>query len=147
MTLLGFMLLLVVCSFLATFAFSILMVALVTVLAIPTRIRALAYPVLTVTLVAQAYFWGLWAAYCSMMAMEWSASATFPPIYYLVALGGVTSPIGWMSHKEMATARSGGEAVGIQRGTVLYGSIALAAYIVFSIWPTARQTIYPWIAG
>lgn len=147
MTLLGFLLILVVSSFIATFAFSLLLMLVVGLLAVAARMRVLAYPALGASFAAQAYFWGIWAAYCSVMAARWATDATFPSLYYLVALGACTSPISWMSHKEMATARSAGEVVGIQRGSTLYGLIAVVAYIVFSIWPATRQTVYGWIVG
>jgi hypothetical protein len=99
-----------------------------------------------VAFAVQAYFWGIWAAYCSVMARSWAASATYPIVYYFFVLSACASPITWMSQKEMATARSAAEALGIVRGTVLYSLIAVVAYLIFTIWPTTRETIYGWIA-
>jgi hypothetical protein len=147
MTLLGFMLILVVSSFAATFGFALLMMLFLPLFAAVARLPALTYPVIGVSLAAQAYFWGIWAAYCSAMAARWAVDATFPSLYYLVAFSASAGPIGWMSHKEMATARSAGEVVGIQRGTALYGLLVAVAFIVFSIWPASRHTVYGWIWG
>jgi hypothetical protein len=145
--LLGFLLILLVSSFAATVAYALLMMLFVPLFSVAARLPSLTYPAVGISFVAQAYFWGVWAAHCSVLAARWADSASFPMLYYLLALSASAGPIGWMSHKEMATARSVREVVGIQRGTALYGLLVAVAFIVFSIWPASRHMVYGWILG
>jgi hypothetical protein len=111
-----------------------------------TKMTVLSYPVLGLLFVAQLYFWGLWAAYCSSLVAIYSSSSevTSKCFYLLIGFGFCASPIGWLAYKEQTTAESSTERKGIQKGASMYGLLAIVAYIVFSIWPRLMYLPYSW---
>ena len=141
MSLLLFFILLVVYSLLATVVFSFLMMPVIGLMVVGSRVRVLAYPIMGIAVLVQLYFWGLWAALCSVQASNWAADSSVPFLYYLMALFAVSSPIMNMARKEMS-GQSARAAQGIMTGSVFYGLFAVVAYLVFSIWPVVRQGAY-----
>jgi len=146
----GFLLRLLIGDFLVPIVFSFMIVPLLGLLALTNRgkpnLSLLGYPVLALLLLAQLYFWGMWAAYCAALAVVRAShpDVTHSWLYYVVAFLCVTAPIGYLSSQEQASGTSAQEARGIQRGSTLYGAFAIVAFLAFSLWPGLMATPYSW---
>lgn len=106
-----------------------------------------AIPMLVVAVAFQAYFWGLWGGFCSATAIKHSAmpDVSHHWLYYVVGFGFCTAPLSWMASKERMMSQTAEEARGVERGASQYSLIAIAAFIVFSIWPSLSEWPYSWI--
>ena len=79
---------------------------------------ALSYvPTYLLTVGAQVYFWGAWAAYCAALAVSRAASPTVTDgwSYYVTAFISLGGPLGYLSSKEKAMAESSTEVSWILR--------------------------------
>lgn len=147
----GFFFRLLVGSVLAPFAFAFMLMPFIGIMALTVRrgtskLSPLAYPAFTVALLAQLYFWGMWAAYCAALAVVRAShpDVTHTWLYYVVAFLFVTAPIGYLASKEQSSVASAQEGRGIQRGSTLYSAFAILAFLAFSFWPALMTTPYGW---
>lgn len=147
----GFVARLFVGSFLVPFAFGLLLIPLMWLMSLTMRggdqprATPLTYPAMALTGIAQLYFWGLWAAYCAALVVSRTATpgVTHKWLYYLVAFVSLTSPFGYMMHKEQVAATQR-QAQSIASGTMFYSGAAIVAFAVFVFWPGLIQTPYGW---
>ena len=150
----GFVLRLFIGDLVAVFAFSLMIVIFLRILqptATKSEWKALPddYPRLGLLLFAQLCYWGMWAAFCAALAWVRSFNqglmAAFG--YYAIAFFFLIGPLAYLSSKEQTVAISGQEVRGIRRGTTLYRGFAIAAFIIFALWPRLMFTIkaYGWI--
>lgn len=150
----GFVLRLLVGSFLAPILFSFLLVPLLGLLALTVRrgkpkLSLIGYPVLAMLVLAQVYFWGMWAAYCAFLAMVRASNpdVTHRWLYFVVAFLFVTAPVGYLSSQEQVAATSAQEVRGIRQGSKLYSGFAVVAFLAFSLWPSLMLIPYGWFTG
>jgi hypothetical protein len=115
----------------------------------PPRPSLLTYPMMVVVAVVQAYFWGLWAAYCAALVISRIAywGVTHKWLYYAVALQALLTPLAYLMSKERMSATTQREARGIASGTMLYSAVALVAFAVFVCWPGLIYVPYGWASG
>ena len=151
MTFWGFVFRLAVGSVAAPIVFSFMVVPLFGLLALTVRrsdskLTPLAYPVLALLFISQLYLWGMWASYCAGLAVVRASDpeVTHTWLYYLVAFMFVTAPLAYLASKEQAAATSVGEVQKIQRGSILYKGAAIAAFVMFSLWPALMTVPYGW---
>jgi hypothetical protein len=147
----GFVLRLFIGSLVAPFAFSLMIVVLLRLLQ-PTatkgewKVPPADYLRLGLLMLAQLYFWGMWAAYCAGLAWVRSFHQGMPTafLYYAIAFLFLSGPIGYLSFKEQKLADSIHEARGIRRGMALYRAFAIVAFIIFALWPRLMPIIKPY---
>ena len=96
--------------------------------------------------IVQAYYWGMWAAYCSNLALSYSEQPeiNYKWVCYIVGLLFCLAPISWLTYKEKSSAESTDRQNKIQKGANLYSVITLLAFVVFSIWPQFMNLLYGW---
>ena len=148
-----FLIIMIAADFLCFIIFAFLVTALLAPLALVGRknsvalITAVAIPQIILAGVVQIYFWGLWAAFCSAMAAKYSVMPEISHhwVYYVVAFLCCTAPITYMESREIAAAENASEASSTRRGTSVYRAIAIAAFVVFSIWPSLYSWPYSWV--
>lgn len=101
-------------------------------------------PLIVIAGIGQAYFWILWASYCTQTVQIFIASPTVTHswIYYVTGFFSVTGPIGYLSSKESQSASSYEEQKRIKTGTVYYSLIAVVAFIVFCVWTDLLSSKY-----
>lgn len=150
----GFVLRLLVGAFLAPIVLGFVLMPFLGLLALTVRrgnskLSPLGYPVLALGALAQFYFWGMWAAYCAFLALVRAShpDVTHAWLYYVVAFLFVTTPVGYLMSKELASAGSYREVRGIQSGSVLYSGFAIVAFVAFSVWPGLVAVPYGWFVG
>jgi hypothetical protein len=150
----GFVFRLLVGAVLAPIAFAFMLMPFIGLMALTARggrskLSPVAYPVLALALLAQLYFWGMWAAYCAALALVRASHevVTHTWLYYIVGFLFVTAPIGYLASKEQASAASAAEGGGIQRGSTLYSAFAILAFLAFVVWPPLMTTPYGWFVG
>jgi hypothetical protein len=104
-------------------------------------------PMLVVAIAFQAYFWGLWAAFCSATAVKHSAmpEVSHHWLYYVIGFGFCVAPLGWLASKERMMSQTTEDARAVERGASQYSLIAIVAFIVFSVWPSLSEWPYSWI--
>jgi hypothetical protein len=150
----GFIFRLLVGSFLAPIAFAFMLTPFMGLMALTARgsrprLSSVAYPVLAISFLAQTYFWGMWAAYCAALTIVRVShpSVTHTWLYYTVTFLFVTAPIGYLASKEQASAASAEEGCGINRGSTLYSTLAILAFLAFMLWPALMAKPYGWLIG
>jgi len=135
----------IISDFISIFIFSFFVIALMLPLAplglLGDKINSgfatvISFPLIIVAGVGQAYFWVLWAAYCTQTVQIFIASPTVTHswIYYVTGFFSVTGPIGYLSSKESQSTNSYEEQKRIKSGTFYYSLVAIVAFIVFCIW-------------
>jgi hypothetical protein len=150
----GFFFRLLVGSVLAPIAFAFMLMPFIGLMAVTVRggkpkLSPFAYPVFALALLAQLYFWGMWAAYCAALAI---VRASHPDVahtwlYYVVTFLFVAAPIGYLASKEQPSAALAQEGRGIQRGSTLYSTFAILAFLAFVFWPALMTKPYGWFIG
>ena len=145
---------LLVGSVVAPFAFAFVLMLFMGLMAVAVRgggprLSPFAYPVFALAVLAQLYFWGMWAAYCAALALVRAShpDVTHTWLYYVVAFLFVTAPIGYLASKEQASATSAQEGRRIQRGSTLYSTFAILAFLAFVFWPALMTKPYGWFIG
>jgi len=138
---------LLISTLLVPFVFAFMLMPLIGLMATAVRgsgsIRA-SHPYVLFLGGIQIYFWGLWGAYCGSVATAYSSSPdVHRSLYYLIALGFCTAPIGWMAHKE--SVGDPGRGRDIQRGAVLYSIPAIVGFVTQARWPRALSPLYGWV--
>lgn len=134
----------------ALLIFSLVVVALAAPLALFSRSRnppkALVVPFFALLAGGQVYFWGLWAAFCVAATYHYTTKpeVTWNWLYWAAGFVWCASLIGYLSHNEQLMSESTAEAAGVQKGTMFYSLIALAAYVAFAIWPRLMIWPYGW---
>jgi hypothetical protein len=152
-----FVIRLLVGAFVAPIAFSFMLVPLASLLGLtmrgagaqPSPIRT--YPIFALLFLVQMYFWGLWAAYCSSLAVTratFDAGAGFHWLYYVVAFLFVMAPLGYLTSMERRSASSSGDAHHVQWGAGLYSGLTIIAFVAFAVSPRLMNLIpaYGWVA-
>lgn len=147
----GFVLRLFIGDLVAVFAFSLMVVVLLRLLQ-PTatkgewKVPPADYLRLGLLMLAQLYFWGMWAAYCAGLAWvrSFQQGIATALLYYAVAFLFLCGPIGYLGSKEQKLADSIHEVRGIRRGMALYRAFALVAFIIFALWPRLMFIIKPY---
>jgi len=145
-----FLITMVVADFVCTIAFSLLLVAIMSPLALLARQERAAVAVALVVVilagVLQIYFWGLWAAFCSAIAVKYSAlpGVSYHWVYYVIGFLSCTAPLSYLARQEVAVAENAAEANNTRRGTSVYSAIAIVAFVLFCIWPTLYSWPYSW---
>lgn len=101
-------------------------------------------PLIVIAGIGQAYFWILWASYCTQTVQIFIASPTVTHswIYYVTGFFSVTGPIGYLSSKESQAASSYEEQKRVKTGTVYYSLIAVVAFMVFCVWTDLLSSKY-----
>ncbi|MEX0662944.1 MAG: hypothetical protein WEA58_02170 [Balneolaceae bacterium] len=144
-----FNLLLLFAGFVAVFIFSITLVIIMSPLFLvsdsedPAKI--LMYPLIGIGGIYQVYFWALWASYCVAITYKFTTDpATWSWLYFICGFLWCVSLIGWLSSKEQQGAKSLSEVKSIQGGSTFYSIIAVAAFIVFALWPSLMEMPFGW---
>jgi len=93
----------------------------------------------------QIYFWGGWSAFCVAVAYNFTSKpeVTWDWLYFVTGFFQSTALIEWLSYKERMV-RTAEDQRSIQSGTMWYSLVAIAAYIVFAIWPHLMNAPYGW---
>jgi hypothetical protein len=150
----GFVLRLFIGDLVAVFAFSLMVVVLLRLLQ-PTatkgewKVPPADYLRLGLLMLAQLYFWGMWAAYCAGLAWvrSFQQGIATTLLYYAIAFLFLSGPIGYLASEEQKVADSSHEAHGIRRGAVLYGAFTTVAFIIFALWPPVMVVPYGWFVS
>ena len=103
-------------------------------------------PFLILVVAFQIYFWGAWSAFCVAVAYNFASKpeVTWDWLYFITGFFESTSLIGWLSYKERMGS-SAEDQRGIAAGTMWYSLVAIAAYLVFAIWPDLMNVPYGWL--
>jgi hypothetical protein len=105
-------------------------------------------PFLVLLFLAQAYFWGAWAAFSVALTTRFTAKpeVTWDWLYWLAGFSLCTSLVGWFASKERAT-RAAAEQPAIEHGAMLYWVLCAVCFIGFGLWPSLMQLPYGWFTG
>lgn len=108
--------------------------------------KAFMLPLMGIAGIYQIYFWGFWSAFCVAMTIRFTQKpeVTWDWLYWITGFMECTALIGWLAYKERQGSRSLAEVRGIERGTVLYSLIAIAAFLVFAFAPSLMLRPYGW---
>ena len=140
-------------GFVAVLIFSVGLMACVAPLALfgksDSPPKAVTLPVLGIAGIYQIYFWELWSAFCVAMTIRFTQKpeVTWDWIYWVVAFMECYSLIGWLAYKEQASSQSRAEVRAIQGGTLLYGPVAILAFVVFAFNPSLMIAPYGWCSS
>jgi hypothetical protein len=146
---LKFFFLLLVAGFPAIMLFSCGLIAFLAPLAILAKSEKppaiLMIPIIVLAGAFQIYFWGAWSAFCVSVAYRFTSKpeVTWDWFYFVTGFFESMSLIGWFCHKERMS-RSVEDRQSIATGTMWYSLVAIAAYIVFAIWPHLTKVPYGW---
>ncbi len=147
---LKFVVTMAIADFVCILVFSLVMVAVFAPFMLIARnesaLKVAAVPMTVIGGSLQVYFWGLWGAYCAGAAIKFSAMPVVSHhwVYYVIAFMFCTAPLGYLASREIGTAQDSGEARSIQRGSSIFGTIAIVAFILFCIWPNLTARPYSW---
>ena len=142
---------LLVSGFVTVLIFSIGFIVLASPLALFAKLnnppKMILFPLMSITGIYQIYFWGLWSAYCVVVAIKFTQKpeVTWDWLYWVTGFMWCTSLIGWLAHKEMQGSQSLDETQEIQKGTAFYSVIAVVAFIVFAFFPSLIVLPYSWV--
>lgn len=147
----GFLIIMVLGGLACRFLFSFwLMPSLLLMAALGKSEKAakfLAWPVLISASLWQLYFWGMWAAFCSVVARLYALSpqTSHPWIYYVLALADVALPLGHLTSAEAQTEDPGEDMAAFYRGAFSYWLATIVMFGVFCIWPSLMAPLFGWI--
>lgn len=145
-----FNVLLLTAGFLALLIFSAGVMACLAPLALISKSehppRVLVFPVMGIAGIFQIYFWGLWAALCVALTINFTQKpeVTWDWLYWIAGFMESTSLIGWLAHTEQQSSRSLEEVHGVQKGTMLYSLVAIVAFLFFAFNPPLMELPYGW---
>jgi hypothetical protein len=108
--------------------------------------KAFMLPLMGIAGIYQVYFWGFWSAFCVAMTSKFTQKpeVTWDWLYWITGFMECTALIGWLAFKERRGSRSLAEVGGIEKGTILYSLIAIAAFLVFAFAPSFMLRPYGW---
>ena len=108
--------------------------------------KAFMLPLMGIAGIYQVYFWGFWAAFCVAMTIRFTQKpeVTWDWLYWITGFMECTALIGWLAFKERQGSGSLAEVRGIEKGTILYSLIAIAAFLVFAFAPSFMLRPYGW---
>ena len=136
------------CVYVFAFALVVVLAPLLLIARKESRTKFAGPPLVVVAAAFQIYFWGLWAAFCSATAAKYQqCRKSLSWLYYLAAFAFCTAPLAYLAHKETMMAQSSAEVSNTERGTALYSLLAIAAFLVFSVWPSLYSWAYSWALG
>lgn len=107
-----------------------------------TRLQALmpvfSYPVMAIMSIANVYILAGWSAYCAFRTVAFAShpEVTHGWLYYITGFSLCEGPLGYMASKEGPETPT---------GTFLHVVIAMAAFVVFCIWPILMDLPYGWL--
>jgi hypothetical protein len=103
----------------------------------PSKVTML--PMAAIAGLYQMYFWGLWSAFCVTMTIS-----TWDWLYWMSGFFFCGSLIGWLTHKEQRAKDSLSETRDIHRGAMLYGFVAVIAFVMFALNPSLMDLTFGW---
>lgn len=108
--------------------------------------KVLTVPFMGIGAIYQIYFWGFWSAFCVAMVIRFTQKpeVTWDWAYWIAGFMECTSLIGWLAHKERQSSRSLADVRKIEKGTMLYSLVAIAAFLVFAFVPSLASVPYGW---
>lgn len=139
---------LLVAGFPAAFVFALVVMGLATPLvALRNASRIALVPFTALLFLAQAYFWGAWAAFSVGLTRRFIAKpeVTWDWLYWIAGFGLCTSLVGWFASKERAAAQAAEEPPPSAGGAAMYWAICAVLFLIFAIWPVAMDLPYGWL--
>jgi hypothetical protein len=105
-----------------------------------TPVYFISYPIMAIMFLLNVYILCGWSAYVALRALVYSSApaVTHRWLYFVVGFILCHGPLGFMASKEGPESSS---------GSCLHICIAMAAYVLFCIWPKVMVWPYGWFLG
>jgi hypothetical protein len=105
---------------------------------------AISYPLLGAIALAQFGFWSLWAVLCAGLSVKAALGGSFfyRLLCHLIGLCFCTGPIRYLLRNELMDDPTRA-ANRIRSGAIMYGSVAVFAYLVCILWMPALCLFFP----
>lgn len=139
---------LLVAGFPAAFVFAFVVMGLAApMVALKNAPRIALAPFAILLFLAQAYFWGAWAAFSVSLTERFTAKpeVTWDWLYWCVGFVLCTSLVGWFASKERAATQATEDPPPSAAGAAMYWAICAVLFIVFAIWPVTMELPYGWL--